>query len=296
MSEGPMDSRSTRVKLPPEAFAISEGMDVPPTDLVPQETWDSIIRLPDDVSLRTSDHYGTDLKYLWDLWGDWVRLVLELQGANQELAESPIARVALDSASYFQASVHNAVVGYYRLAFASLRGVVENMTVGLHFELSSDHPTFSSWLAGDEFGFGWAADQLRKTATVANFEQELQGAVGDDLFRQRNPSAGDEGGLARALFKELSKYAHGGPNYTDADLWASNGPVFVHAVFKHWVHMSALAFAIGLLEIRLARPNHPAKRKDRRQLKELFTAAVSALVPESDERRILDAATSVLWR
>jgi len=290
------DFRSLRTKLPPEAFAISEGMDVAPTDLVPEETWNSIVHLPDDVSLRTSDHYGTRLKDLWDFWGDWVTLVLDLQGPNQELANSPIARVAMDSAAYFQASVHNALVGYYRLAFASLRGVVENMTVGLHFELSADRAKFSSWLAGDDFGFGFAADQLRQNPLVARLEQELQTVARDDLFGQRNTLVGTEGGLARVLFRELSKYAHGGPEYTDADLWESNGPVFVHAVFELWVQMFLLVFAIGLLEIQIARPNLPVYRYARREMKELFTSALSMLSPQSDERLILEAARSLLWR
>jgi hypothetical protein len=200
------DFRSSRKKLPPEAFAISDGMDAPPTDLIPEETWNSIAHLPDDVSLRTSDHYGTCLKELWAFWGDWVTLVLDLQGPNQELADSAIARVALDSAAYFQASVHNALVGYYRLAFTSLRGVVENMTVGTHFELSSDQVRFSSWLTGDEFGFGWAADQLRQNATVAQLEQELQAAAQDDLFRQRNTPTGDEGGLEQICARWTELY------------------------------------------------------------------------------------------
>ena len=296
MTDFPKDFRAVRTKLSPEAFAISEGMDVAPTDLIPEETWNSIVHLPDDVSLRTSDHYGTELEVLWDLWGDWVTVVLELQGPNQGLAETPMASVAGDTASYFQAAVQNALVGYYRLAFASLRGVVENMTVGLHFELTADRPKFQSWLAGDEFGFGSAADQLRQQPAVAQLEQSLQAAVGDDLLRQRNTPARADGGLVREVFKELSKYAHGGPNYTDADLWASNGPVFVPEVFEEWLQMFALVFAIGLLEIRIGRPNLAAGREDRRELRELFGTAVSILVPDSDGRRILEAAAAFLWQ
>jgi hypothetical protein len=289
------DFRSARAKLPPEVFAISEGMDAPASDLVPKDTWDSIVHLPDDVSLRTSDHYGSCLKDLWDLWGDWVTLVLELQGRDQELAETPIARVALDSASYFQASVYNALVGYYRLAFASLRGVIENMTIGLYFELTPDLPKFRAWLAGDEFGFGSAADQLRQRFEVTRLEQQLQAAVGDDLFRQRNVTGRADGGLIREVFRELSKYAHGGPNYSDADLWASNGPVFVHGVLEQWVRMYALVFAIGLLEIRIGRPDLLPRRKDRRELAELLRCAIALLIAGSEERRILEAAAAIVW-
>jgi hypothetical protein len=293
----PNDFRSVRVKLPPEAFALSTGEDPPPSDLIPEETWDSIIHLPDDVSLRTSDHYGTSLKDLWDFWGDWVTLVLDLQGPDQALADSPIARVALESAAYFQASVHNALVGYYRLAFTSLRGVVENMTMGLHFELTPDRSKFASWLAGDEVGFGWAADQLRLNSAVAQLEGLLKSSTGDDLFRQRNVASHDEGGLIRCLFRELSKYAHGGPNYTDADLWASNGPIFVRTVFEFWAHTFVLVYALGLLQIQLARPNlKMSTRGSRRKVKALFETAVLTLAPESDERRILQAVPAELWQ
>ena len=39
-------------------------------DLV-EETWNSIVSLPDDVSIRTSDDFGTLLRLLWDFWEDW---------------------------------------------------------------------------------------------------------------------------------------------------------------------------------------------------------------------------------
>jgi hypothetical protein len=290
------DFRSTRVKLPPEAFAISHGMDLPPSDLVLEETWNSIVHLPDGVSLRTSDHYGTRLKKVWDYWGDWVTVVLDLQGRDQALVDSPIARVSSDCAVYFQASVHNALVRYYRLAFASLRSVVENMTVGLRFELATDRSKFQSWLAGEEFGLGSAADQLKKYASVAQLERSLRVATGDDLYRQRNPAANDEGGLIRILFRELSKYAHGAPNYTDADIWASNGPVFVRDAFERWIHIFVLTYALGILQIRLARPSlRISARRRAPQLKGLFDVAVDSLPTDSDERRLLKSAPASIW-
>jgi hypothetical protein len=270
-------------------------MDLPPSDLVPEETWDSIVHLPDDVSLRTSDHYGTHIKKLWDLWGEWVMVVLALQGPDQALADSPIARVSSDCAVYFQASVHNTLVGYYRLAFASLRGVVENMTVGLCFELATDRSRFQSWLAGDEFGFGSAADQLRLHPSIAQLEGSLKKATGNDLYRQRNPATKDDGGLVRGLFKELSKYAHGAPNYTDSDIWASNGPVFVRDAFDRWAYTFILTFALGILQIRLARPNLTISGRRRTQLKKLFDRAVTSLPPESQERHLLKSVPSSVW-
>lgn len=56
------DFRSKRQKLPPEAFAIGPETEPEPSDLIDEETWTDLTHLPDDVSLRTSDHHGTLLK------------------------------------------------------------------------------------------------------------------------------------------------------------------------------------------------------------------------------------------
>jgi hypothetical protein len=52
------DFRAVRSKLEPDEFAISVGQDVPPSDLVDPDVWDSIMHLPEDVSIRISDHSG----------------------------------------------------------------------------------------------------------------------------------------------------------------------------------------------------------------------------------------------
>lgn len=74
------DFRKRRVKLPPDAFAIGPKTNPKPSDLIDQLTWDSLVSLPDDVSLRTSEHYGSILKEFWDAWDEWICLVLALQG------------------------------------------------------------------------------------------------------------------------------------------------------------------------------------------------------------------------
>lgn len=69
------DFRAVRSKLESHEFAISEGQDAPPSDLVEQEVWDGILHLPEDVSIRISDNNGTRLKLLHSLWADWVTAV-----------------------------------------------------------------------------------------------------------------------------------------------------------------------------------------------------------------------------
>jgi hypothetical protein len=40
------DFRARRQYLPNDAFALSEGSWDPPTDLIPEETWQELINLP----------------------------------------------------------------------------------------------------------------------------------------------------------------------------------------------------------------------------------------------------------
>src|SRR5580704_17850282 len=53
----------------PHEFAISEGQDVPPSDLVDPDIWHGIMHLPEDVSIRISDHNGLRLRLMYQLWG-----------------------------------------------------------------------------------------------------------------------------------------------------------------------------------------------------------------------------------
>lgn len=56
------DFRAKRFMLEKDDFALA-GTDYPgPTDLIDEETWKSIIVLPDCVTIRTTDKYGSQLE------------------------------------------------------------------------------------------------------------------------------------------------------------------------------------------------------------------------------------------
>jgi hypothetical protein len=66
LNEG--DFRYRRFRLPPEAFAIHpEGPELEPRDVIEEEVWRSVVVLPDDVSIRTTDDYGTEIKAMNEL-------------------------------------------------------------------------------------------------------------------------------------------------------------------------------------------------------------------------------------
>jgi len=291
------DFRSRRMKLGPEDFALSSGEEMPPTDLIPEKTWKSMVSLTDDVSLRTSDHYGSRLARLWDLWGEWISLITAIQQSRNPSLTSPLEHVAFGALEDFEASIHNALVGFYRIAFASLRSVIENTAIGLQFELSGDRSAFSDWLSGRserKFGFGWAADQLPRHPHVGALEEALKAATGDDLFHQRSNS--DQGGFIRGFFTTLSNYTHAAPNYADGDIWKSNGPVFVRTAFEEWSHAFLTAYAFAVLQVRLAQPpNKKIPLDSRCSLRQMFINASAQLPAACDSRRMFDAVPMNVW-
>jgi len=119
------DFRAKRLMLEDDDFALVSGAYEGPTDLVAESTWRSMVSLPDDVSIRTSDRYGTQLEQMWEYWGIWNRVVLAVQALSKDPSESPMAIASCDAADEFQGATYCALVGYYRVGFSCLRNVLE---------------------------------------------------------------------------------------------------------------------------------------------------------------------------
>jgi len=118
------DFRAVRSKLEPHEFAISDGQDAPPSSLVEQDVWNGIMGLPEDVSIRISDHNGIRLKLLYSLWGDWVEAI-----GNPDKPDE-IYNCTLDAADAFEGAHFNFLHGYYRVALAELRVALELVLIG----------------------------------------------------------------------------------------------------------------------------------------------------------------------
>ncbi len=241
------DFRAKRLMLEDSDFAVAPGKYLGPTNLIQEDTWKSITSLPDDVSIRTSDKYGSQLEEMWEYWGTWGRVVLAVQALSRDPSQSPTAIAACDASDEFQAATYCALVGFYRVAFSCLRNVLEQMTIGTRLATISDTKSFADWRNGeDRIGFGWAADTLTGSSDVLAVEQHLKRSTGDLLFSQ-TPK-----GLARRLFVQFSKYTHGAAGFTDADSRESNGPIFVPQAFLAWRIAALKTYAIALHELRLS--------------------------------------------
>jgi hypothetical protein len=219
-----------------------------------------------------------------------------LQASVPDPTTSPIAHVASLVNDELQASIYNALVGFYRLAFSSLRNVLEQMSVGLQLELACDQTKFLKWMNGNyELRFGWAADNLVGHSSVARLETYLINTLGDNLFRQKTRE--DREGFARRLFKELSEFTHGGPAFTSADLWqGSNGPIFVAKAFEKWVVTFAKTYALGVLEAKLAQPCvNRLGFGSQLSIKKLFRQVASMTPTQEDGSAILRKTINLKW-
>lgn len=202
---------------------------------------------------------------------------------SKKPSTSPIANSALTSIDEIQASIYNALVGFYRLAFSSLRNFLEHMTIGLYLELSGNRKIFSDWLRGDrELKFGWAADNAPLNSSIQKLEGYLTTATHDNLFRQETLKK--RAGFARRLFRELSQFTHGGPAFTNGDLWeGSNGLIFVPKAFEKWSVTFAKTYALGVLEARLAQPKITVLGSGSSlTVRELFRRIVNG-IPQNDD-------------
>jgi hypothetical protein len=263
------DFRAIRIVLEPEDFALGgDEPDPPPSDLIAEKTWHGMMDLPDDVAIRTSDHNGEFLGEVYWLWGRWIEAV----GESEDALSVPM----LDATDDMQASFFDALHGYYRTAFSALRNVIELMTIGTCGALTKT-PLYEEWRKGaTEFKFGTACDLLSRDASLATFNQGLRSKGHESLWDAR--LAGSPGGYSRRLYRNMCDFAHSRPGFTDGDLRASTGPIYVPRVFRDWYYAFLRTTSLCSVLLLLARP-----KGDRAAFADLFTEDPSVLPPDLTE-------------
>jgi hypothetical protein len=241
------DFRAIRIVLEPDDFAVSDGKPDGPTDLIEKDTWHGIVDLPDDVSIRTSNHQGTILKELSALQSTWTTHAI---GDEQDL----LFEVLLYTIDELDAALFNALHGYYRQAIGCLRNMVELVLLGTHCQMAQDTAIFEQWQAGQyENSFGGTCTLLLQHAPVQALNAFLRSIVNDTIINRRN--APQSGGWARRLYAELCEYSHSRPNATNVGLWRSNGPIYVPRAFMITASLYAETLAFCYLLIKLAHPS-----------------------------------------
>jgi hypothetical protein len=273
------DFRAVRVVLEPDDFALgSNDPDPPPSDPISQKTWHGILGFSDDVAIRTSDCNGGALGQAYWLRSQWLAAI----GQEHDALFGPM----LDSADDLQASIFNALHGYYRAGFSALRNVLELTAVGTSGSFLHGSQAYAAWRSGSsEFSFGKACDHLSDEPMLNEFNAHLRGSVGQSLFDAKDKKAGRDGGYARQWYTALCGYAHSRPGLTDGDLWESNGPIYVEKVFRDWFCAYSRTISICSVLILLCCPSD-----DRKRAMKLFTDD-DTVVPAEVRRAFVLAST-----
>jgi hypothetical protein len=233
----PGDFRAERTYLADHVFAlITEGEDGP-IELVEQEAWEGMMRLPTDVLLRTTDHLGPLANDLHAQWGAWIFATPSEPDQAQFMFEP-----ALDAADEFSAAPFAALHGWYRQATAGLRNALEAMTFGAMFAVRDDRARFQEWRAGDfEPKFGNAVELLAGDARLASVEDSLPPP---GLLQRPD-------GILQRAYDRLCRYSHGRSGHKNADIWQSNGPIFIPSGFTDfWIDYGDTV-ALGYLLLKI---------------------------------------------
>jgi len=234
--------REKRAYLADHAFLAVPGAGQPPTDLLGKKEWGSLTDLPTDVLLRTTDYLGSMVDDMLTQAHAW------LLALSADPSTAPFVFDAhLDAHDEFRAAPFLASHGFYRQATAALRNALEVMTHAVRFAVREDHVGYQAWRSGTSEApkFGNSSDLIGSDPAVAQIDAILGGP---GLFGIRPP------GVLRSLYSDVCRYAHSQPGYTNADIWRSNGPVFIGRAFtQFWLDFSDILLASYVL-LKIAHP------------------------------------------
>lgn len=241
------DFRAHRKVLEPDDFALSDGKsDQPPTDLISADAWDGIMTLPDDVAIRTTNHEGSRVSLLHELWEGWISVLPE---------GGVLSEAALDVSDDLAASTFNIVHGYYKQAIATLRSALETMMLASSCELSGSMDVWLDWKLGSELKFNDANRNLAVLPKIAKYDADVRSRAGVGMFI--NPTNQNEKNWVRNLYKRLCGFSHASGDKANFDLWKSNGPVYSASGMKLSYCFYLETYTAMLLLARLTRDNFP---------------------------------------
>jgi hypothetical protein len=147
------DFRARRVVLTRGDFGYAPKATLPPADKIDKATWSSIVTLPDDFAIRTSNYLGRSLKQLADLWRAWIDSLGEVQDC--------IFPAMLDACDDFQSATYTALMGFYRLSVSSLRSALELTAIATWAQVTGKDAEYRAWRNGKfTLSFGKACDGL----------------------------------------------------------------------------------------------------------------------------------------
>ena len=187
------------------------------------------MHLPDDVAITTSNHHGSQLAALYSLWAD----LLEAIGDDQD----ELFAGMLDAVDCFRASTFDSLHGYYRSALSNLRSALELVAIGSLGNLSPNDRDYLRW--------------KKQNVGSLPFSSAMKKLRGD---APRQALIFTPNGWLGALYQELCAYTHSRPDSSDGEMWRSNGPIYVRAVFNLVFQLQASTYAACYVLTKVGRP------------------------------------------
>lgn len=217
-----------------------------PADLLERDRWEHLMDLATDVVLRTTDDLGSQIGDMQQQARYWLA-ALSPEPESAPFAYDPY----LDAHDEFEAVTFIAAHGWYRQAAACLRNAFEGMIHATRYSLRRDLSGYRSWRSAESPPpkLGNSLELIQAAPKCAAIEEEL-GHEG--LFGL--------GGVFRALYSEVSGSTHSQSGYTNADLWRSNGPVFIPRAFTQiWLlYLDVILACWVLMKVMEPSAVHPA--------------------------------------
>ena len=217
------DFRTHRAYLADHVFFIVPGGGASPTDTVEPRAWHHFMTLSTDVLLRTTDYQGSLVNDCINQSSLWTH-ASPLPDDSRYMFEP-----AMDAGDDFSAAPFIAAHGWYRQSTILLRSALEVMTEGAAHAINLSEAEFDKWRAGErDLNFKTSLSRLRRHGRSTVFDY-------------------NDGVLGR-LYRSLSDSAHSRPGRTNADIWNSNGPVWVaHGFRDFWLNYCDTVAACYLL-------------------------------------------------
>lgn len=228
--------REQRAYLADDCFLEVPGGRAAPSDLLGPEQWAHLMDLPTDVLLRTTDYLGSMVDDMQTQAYAWLCAI-----PNDSVSVPYVFGAAIDAHDEFEAAPLISAHGLYRQGTAALRNALEVMAHAVRFAVRNDQQGFDCWrnASAEPPRFGNSVDLIGRDPVVAEIEATLEGA---GLFGV-HPD-----GVLRALYRNVCRYAHSQPGHTNADIWQSNGPVFIGRAFTaFWLDFCDVLLACYVL-------------------------------------------------
>lgn len=207
------DFRARRRYLTNDDYALPGEIEFIPKGNIAPDTWFGIVTAPDTVMLETADDIPAAVDEAYNLPSRLLDAADRLSPDPEH--GGPLHLQIVTAYENLASSRYNAVSGWYRTAGLALRTALDDVILGLYFEICKPSDLkFEDVISGEK----WAP-------RIARMLDALHNKTGNDAFE---PTAG----RVRQMYHEMSAYQHRLSNF---ELVQSTATVYRRDIFARWL-------------------------------------------------------------